>query len=297
MKKFKGLISLFLSLILILTVNNIAVIATDEDQLPNVEEMTIRQFLELDTDIRNAIIDSYADELLPQSNINTRYKSDDENDPTHSDITAAALSMLIDDKGFWESGINGALIAISICVASMLPDKSEDESYEPGNRDHFYVPSTGRGLLLSNRSAKNAFTQYFNEAVSDYQNDDEDVLLDLGRALHYVQDVSVPHHTIGYLTIAHSAYEAYCADNVDSLLSELPGVTNSMYTSINNKSTNNIIIDMAEESNDYYDSVSSTLDRSEWNDTAETLMQKSAQISAAVIYKFAMQAGLTLYPV
>ena len=70
---------------------------------------------------------------------------------------------------------------------------------------HFYDPDTGLNLRDTTPTAKDRAEHYYSNAISD-GNSHEDALKDLAYALHYVQDVSVPHHAANKPTTLTDEY-------------------------------------------------------------------------------------------
>lgn len=109
----------------------------------------------------------------------------------------------------------------------------------------------------------------------------------LGRALHYLQDVNVPHHAMNKTAVFsnHSQFEAYVENNVSSF--ELTGLVASIYTDAD-YSLGTIIDDYAEIARDWYDDASS--DRT-WNTAARSCVRNAQRATATVLYKFMYDVG------
>lgn len=98
-----------------------------------------------------------------------------------------------------------------VSVYSCLPDVEEDDmmSYT----GHFYNPMTRRSYIMGcGTNCKKRFLDHFNRAVND--TDELVSAQELGRALHYITDICVPHHAqnkIAFLS-NHLSYEHKALD-------------------------------------------------------------------------------------
>ncbi len=289
---------IFISLPATICVNAEEITTNSYDYSTIVGDMTVDEFFALSFNEQLEIVDRCYELTYPNnnsSNSSARYKSS-EDDPTHQYIATLALSILSRDKGFWLVGTEGVGVILRIALLASAPDNSEDESYTLGNLDHFYVISTGKGFL-GGKSSNDRFIEYYNKAVTAQKSGDNYLAAEhLGRALHYVQDASVPHHTVGYTSLSHANYEAFCAENCESYLEDLEDAdeTNTLYQSIKIRATSEIVSYEANYSNGFLDSVDNSLNKSKWENTARHLMKRSTNVSAAIMYKFAVDSNLTL---
>ena len=149
----------------------------------------------------------------------------------HEYITSVACVILANDKGFFSNNDWDRLyIVLSISVASLLPDR--DEVGTPLFEGHFYDPDTGKSYSnsISNTAKVNATAQY-NMAVAAANRGDMDAAYEhIGRCLHYVQDVNVPHHSanITALNPAHRSFEQFAFNNQESYLSEYESISSGI---------------------------------------------------------------------
>ena len=150
----------------------------------------------------------------------------------HEYITSVACVILANDKGFFSNNDWDRLyIVLSISVASLLPDR--DEVGTPLFEGHFYDPDTGKSYSnsISNTAKVNATAQY-NMAVAAANRGDMDAAYEhIGRCLHYVQDVNVPHHSanITALNPAHRSFQQFAFNNQESYLSEYESISSGNY--------------------------------------------------------------------
>ena len=250
-------------------------------------DMSIEEFFALPYSVRDEILNDLILEEFGE-NQNARYTSGD-NDPTHQNVTSAGINILKNTKGFWTNNTNQIELLMTYSAA---PDKLTDSSYTIGNTDHFYVVSTGNGLL-GGTSAADKFVEYYNKAVTAQNaNNSSTAMKHLGRALHYLQDVSVPYHTVSTVTTEHANYETYCYQCCFSFLGSLPTMTSDDYDAVMQCTLRTYLINMATLSNSYYNSVINNSNN--WLSVARTLMKTSAKNTAAVLYRFSRDTGLSL---
>ena len=112
-------------------------------------------------------------------------------------------------------------------------------------------------------------------------------MVELGRALHYLQDVNVPHHAMNKVAAFsnHTQFEAYVESNISSF--ELTGLTHYIYTNAN-LSLGTIIDDYAETARYWYDDASSN---STSNTPAGACVRNAQRATATILYKFMYDVG------
>ena len=71
----------------------------------------------------------------------------------------------------------------------------------------------GTGIPLADNYGPDSFAHFINNARVDFSNDNADsAYVNIGKGLHYLEDMSCPYHTTG-LVLNHSVYETWVADN------------------------------------------------------------------------------------
>ena len=216
----------------------------------------------------------------------------------HEYITSVACVILANDKGFFSNNDWDRLyIVLSISVASLLPDR--DEVGTPLFEGHFYDPDTGKSYSnsISNTAKVNATAQY-NMAVAAANRGDMDAAYEhIGRCLHYVQDVNVPHHSanITALNPAHRSFEQFAFNNQDSYLSEYESISTGNYSNATTMSVGEITHLAASNSKPMSSQVNNILNKSMWNHVAGACMRNSARYSAIVLYKFSRVSSVPFY--
>lgn len=187
---------------------------------------------------------------------------------------------------------------LALVVYSAAPDDPNDISNITLNTDHFYNPETGEGFVGANRSAVDAFEDFYERALNSVQsNDMETAMMHLGRALHFLQDVTVPHHTADAGTIAHANYEAFCHENIEDYIGDITTVEASLYNLLLSQDCDTIIESTARVANLYYDYVHYSGNRTYWDTVASRQTVVAVKRTAAILYKFSVDASLTLYDV
>ncbi len=138
------------------------------------------------------------------------------NHPTHTFITQQAWAIFQKDNQallipfqkyqayvpqFYDKLVKGVLEADtkSTTVASaQYTFKFGGKSYTVymPTSEHYYNPENGLGAFYFFRSAKQKAEEYYNLALENWRNKKyEDSVYNLGRAMHMVQDVTLPQHT------------------------------------------------------------------------------------------------------
>lgn len=217
---------------------------------------------------------------------------------THEYITAIACTVLNNDKGFFSTD-TGANIIIALCIslASMLPDTDE---YKPAFVGHFYDPDTQKNYVGSaaNTARTNA-EKHFKAALLSASNGAMDEAYEhLGRCLHYVQDVNVPHHAANVTNIpniSHALFEKHAFENQEAYLENFKTIPASNYRNAYSWNIGTITHKAAAEAKPMISHVNNILDKSEWSEYARITMQNATRYSAMAIYRFAMESSLTLY--
>ncbi len=217
---------------------------------------------------------------------------------THEYITAIACTVLDNDKGFFANNAT-ANIVISLCIslASLLPDTDENEVIL--FLGHFYNPDTQKNYVGSTtNTARTNAEKHFKAAVlsASYGAMDE-AYEHLGRCLHYVQDVNVPHHAANVIGTnpSHSSFEEYALENQEAYLENFRTISVSNYRNAYSWDIGTITHKAAAEAKPMISHVNNILDKSEWSEYARITMQNATRYSAMAIYKFAMESSLTLY--
>lgn len=234
--------------------------------------------------------------------------SDGSETGSHEIITAQAVVVLTNDLGFFYDNSNPAsniAAALLLSLASVLPD--EDERGFPFFVGHFYHAHDGDNYMgsTSNTALTNC-RQHFNQAVSYYKSGNENVYLELGRALHYLQDAAQPHHAANITIInpAHTQFEDYVDERIQTYTDPVTSIFgsaaldhNNDYVAARTKTVDAFVKSAALNAYSFVDEVDSILDKSQWDATARITIRLSVQFSAVLLYKFSHSAGFALHRV
>lgn len=159
---------------------------------------------------------------------------------------------------------------------------------------HFYDPDTGKNFLGGTSPTAKTWAEFhYNKAVANQKNGKHaDALDELGRALHFVQDASEPHHAsnITGLNPAHGAFEDYCYEQASYIIET--SCSNATYDRALRQSIGDYTHFCASVAKSYSWMVDNNQDRSRWNSAAENCLKTTTANSAGCIYKFAKETKL-----
>lgn len=218
---------------------------------------------------------------------------------SHELITARACSVLLNDKGFWGANENGSIIiALTLSLASILPDTEANLGRDQLFAGHFYDPDTQENWMghTSNTARDNA-SSFYDLAVANYSMSlDTDFIECVGKMLHYVQDACVPHHAANVtgLNPSHSAFESYADDHLDSYIGNMTSINNSTYLAGLNNNVGIIVHNAAIEAKSHIEDVNNVLFQREWGDVAEATTRAAVTNSAVVLYKLSIRLNIPL---
>ncbi len=222
---------------------------------------------------------------------------------THEAITGAACAIMLNDRGFY-SDKAGSIIVITmyIAIGSLLPDRELSEVGLPMFVGHFYNPTTGKNWLggTENTARNNAQDRYNTAVAYACAGNMEKAYEYLGRCLHYIQDLNVPHHSANVTTVnpgsTHSAFEQYAENNFDACMEgyDSVGVNNYDYYPAN-YDVGGIAHLAAYYSYQRIGYVNDANDTSQWYNQARIGLRNAARYSVMVMYKFANEASVPFY--
>jgi phospholipase C len=220
-------------------------------------------------------------------------------DGCHEYITATACSILINDKGFYANNATASVvIALSISLASLLPDRDEVGLLYAG---HFYDPSTGKNCVGSTTNTAKVHAQEHYDAAVNAANVGamDEAYEHLGRCLHYVQDASEPHHAANNRHIldglSHGRFEDFAYSNQETYLGSYTSISNSCYTIATNSDISTLVDNTATFAKQYINTVNNTDNQTQWSGTAEICLKNAAKYSAMVMYRFSRESAVPFY--
>ncbi len=227
---------------------------------------------------------------------------------SHEMITAQALNVLANDKGIFSTNpVEVLAICLSISLASLTPDKDENQNIFEG---HFYHAVDGDSWTGSKtNTALINCRDHFNNAIYASQVGNIDIMYsELGRALHYLQDAGEPHHAANIVNIpliktAHGDFETFVDNDIDSyvkLISSVNGYrfssfSNPTYASAASHTVDFLVQQAASIAYTFRSQVNNTLNRTYWDYVASETVPNAIGFSALLLYKFAYASGRTLY--
>lgn len=314
--KFKTAISLLLSMVLLgFTVFTIPAFAEDtfdinDYSIEDLQYMTPEEKIKLISDYVNTynplgIKDAYNSNEVKYSSmlepdVNPVWKSSNDNDDefaTHQLMTLQAFLCSVNDCGFYDTDGTTALgISLTLAAASGLPDK-EANQIASGFVGHFYDSDTQKNWAGSKKNtAKTNCQKHFTNAITRLQQnthpdlngeDFQYVLIELGKALHYVQDASEPHHSNNKLagSSSHTQFETFANENISKYIDDLSHCTAYYYNVAGYNDADGVAHEAAVISKPYYQYVSSLTDRSTWDYGALHTTQNAVGFSAGLIYR------------
>lgn len=219
--------------------------------------------------------------------------------PTHSHevFCAQAIDILINDYGVEK--IKPILRGEATIVSSTdLPDEDENDycfTY------HFFNPYTNKNYWpissnIQSTTALTKFNEHLNNAVKSYSTNKEYALKELGRAIHYFEDINEPHHAAN-LTAAnstHAFYEKYVDNRNDDFLVYHSTKYND-YKDMNfHDYYNTVFINSAKFAYSYKDVVNNPLmyfSDNGWHKAAQVTLDNLQENLAAIILRFYKEVG------
>lgn len=112
--------------------------------------------------------------------------------PTHEYVTQVALKVLLQNFSEYRNLYNEDFCTI-ITEYSVKPDFDEASC---AFKCHFYNPSTGKNFVGGYDSALSRFNMHYERAVKLFKSGKkENAFEELGRSLHFLEDLNTPVHT------------------------------------------------------------------------------------------------------
>lgn len=315
MKKILSLLLIIIILLSSFCFTLSAYATTDELDLSqytveDLAQMSADEFRQLLADFERVYdpFDTYNTDPIMEGNkpptIQPRWGSGDiENElGSHEMLTMQACVVLMTDKGFFSNNAGENLaLALSISIASIMPDKDEVGLLFAG---HFYHAIDGDNYLgsKSNTALTNCRSHY-NAAVSAAKgNNQAKAAEEIGRALHYLQDAGQPHHAanITVANISHKLFEDQIDANIETYINLITSVNNHnfhyatagfTYSSAAANSIDYLVKSTSLIAYGYRGQVNNALNKSQWDFVARITVPNSIAFSALLMYKFAGASG------
>lgn len=236
------------------------------------------------TEIVEEIFPGYDSQISPQWSSGDK---DVANPGTHGYITQVAYDLLRNEKSAAYTFYSGQ--RTNLIRGSILPDV--DETSGILFTWHFYGPN-GKSWNGSDITAYTKCIEHYNDAVDLYcTGATVSAMEELGRALHYLQDVNVPHHAMNVTAVHpnnnHTAFEDEVEDSKEYY--EVTGLTSSIFADAQD-SLGTIIDHYAEIARDWYDDAASS-SKTERDRAAGACVRNSQRATVKVLYKFMCDVG------
>lgn len=206
---------------------------------------------------------------------------------THQYLTARGLSILANDNGY-----NFSKLFYDHCdillKASDLPDKDERSGHT--YMHHFYNPYNDTGLFNTKITAKTKLMEHAIKALELYKTNKEASIEELGRALHYLEDINQPFHVANLTSLNsnHYNFEKW----VDKNRSLFKATTNDQYGLYKNLTfeeyLNQLAYDCAINSNNY---ISLLKDKKNFSNVCSELLPYTQKQVANLLNKFLNEAN------
>lgn len=221
---------------------------------------------------------------------------------SHELITARACGLVLADKGFWGTTHNGSIVvALSISLASIIPDKNLLLGPLDLFKGHFYDPDTGKNFLGgSSNTASTNTNKFYQEALAEYNKNGstEEFIEAVGKMLHYIQDASEPHHATniikGQNNDVHTKFEEYSDSKINSYIDSLTTLSSSSYSNAVSASVISLVNSTARTGKNASVYAMDGDDQTNWDRAAYSTTRSAVQYSAMLLYKLSVQANIPL---
>lgn len=213
---------------------------------------------------------------------------------THQYLTSRALTILRNDKGDKTANLLSRY-ATTLLANSDWPDTNENDwGFYLG---HFYDPVSGKTILgFNSPTAMSRFLVHAQNAKKYYAKNKTASMQELGRALHYLSDINVPHHAalLTALNSNHTTFENWVdanrANYVVNNTNFYSGLTSADAKTNFTGYCKEIINLSAYHALDHVsEATSDSLDNKEI--AAKATMDYSQEIMAAFLYNFLRSVG------
>lgn len=205
---------------------------------------------------------------------------------------------------FSDNAVEVLAMLLLISLASLLPDK-DTSSIVQLFEGHFYHAIDGDSWTGSKtNTALTNCTDHFYQAVAAAKARNTEIAYEqLGRALHYIQDASEPHHAANIVNIplvkpAHGDFEEYVDNRIDTyvaLRSTAHGFnSNYSYAIARRNSVGYFVQGAASMAYAYRNSVDKASDTSQWDRVARATVPNAMAFSALLLFKFFFADGIPL---
>ncbi len=221
---------------------------------------------------------------------------------SHELITARACGVLLSDKGFWGENHNGSiLVALTLSLASIKPDKEWLLGPVDLFKGHFYDPDTGKNWAGSSiNTARSNTEKFYKLAKEEYiKNANSTKFIEyVGKMLHYIQDANEPHHAANITALerknVHTKFEEYADQNLNTCIDSLTSLNNTQYSNSLLKSPGDLVHEGALTAKSYSYAVLDVDSTEYWFETAWHCSRNAVQYSVLLLYKISVDTNISL---
>lgn len=275
MKRFKNYLLVISILVFTIVVNT---------SMAYCEEITNEDFIGCDstsTDCFQEVINY--DFISPQG----KFASGGPNE-SHQTFARQALKILSNDKG---AEVAKPLNDYSNIILEYV-DKPDKDEREYAFAQHFYNPYTYRNFLPSSLQASSItawskFDFHLKNSIKNYNKNRTYSMQELGRALHFLEDVNVPHHAANLVAVlsTHSQYEKYINKYNGTFLIE-SSLDYDKYSDSNFESFSRLLFDECAKYAYSYKDLANSLDKDNWDIAAKATIKKAQENIPALFYRY-----------
>lgn len=225
-----------------------------------------------------------------QYTVNPQFSSDGPND-SHEKFANQGLKILANDKG------NEAIEIFNKHKNVLLEycDKPDSDEKQYLFAYHFYDPYTGKNFLpgflnASHITGLTKFQEHMTNAVSSFNNNEDYSIKELGRAIHFLEDINVPHHSANLIAVfsTHSMYEKHISENNEKFFIS-KGTMYEYCSQLDFNSFCTEIFNYCAKNSYSYKDIANTLDSKNWDIAAYGTVPKAQEAIAALLYRFAQE--------
>lgn len=312
--KLKKLLATTLAVILILSSVSMTAFAFENENEFDIENLTWDDIMTMSNEDFMRLLNQFEREYDPFGTYETNPLTENRSTPTepeiqpfwtsgeedlsetgsHELITARACGILMDDKGFWgENKEGGILIALSLSLASIYPDRDPELGKNQLFAGHFYDPDKDSGKA---NTAKTNTSMFYADAVYYYDHNLDEFILSVGKMVHYVQDACEPHHASGMIAglTPHSQFENFANEHLNEYIDSMRSIDEKFYSDALNMSEERIVHNAAVEAKKYAKKVNNLIIRKEWGATALDCTQAAVRNTVMILYKLSIEANIPM---
>lgn len=211
---------------------------------------------------------------------------------SHQLFARQALDILRNDKGY---DIFKIIDANSMNIMLAYCDKPDEDETNIFFAYHFYNPFTKRNFLprfmkSSKITGLTKFQEHMKNALNYYKKEQDQAMKELGRAIHFLEDINVPHHAANLIPLLsnHHRFENYVNKNNKKFIVE----TSSWYNKYEDKSFQNYCVAIYEAcaKNSYlYKDMANSSKKEDLRISAAETTKFAQEIMASLIYRFLIE--------